>query len=261
MRKIAIPCFLIVALFFTAGACAFAAAANVSVVDFAFQPKTVTINVGDTVIWTLNGAAPHTVTSGPPDCTPDGMFNSGTLGSAPFSITFNTPGTFPYFCSFHCASVGMTGTVIVNAAQSTIPVPTTFQTFSYPAIVAPVLSSTPMQAQPVGIGSAATGGGILSIEVALNQFAGPVDVYFLLLIPAIDPINIYQLTSLNTFQTLSAGLSPWMPNVTGPISQGLFGDIPTIMLPHGPYYLAVFVTPAGDQSLTKGYLWITTFTL
>ncbi len=260
MRKLSIPCFLIVAFFFTMGACAFAATANVSVIDFAFQPQTVTINAGDTVIWTLNGDAPHTVTSGP-GCTPDGMFNSGTLGSAPFSITFNTPGTYPYFCSFHCSSFGMTGTVIVSAAQSTIPVPTTFQTFSYPAIIASVLSSNPVQAQPVGVGSVAAGGGILSIEIALNQFSGPVDVYFLLFLPSIDPINIYQLTSLNTFQTLSAGLSPWMLNVTGPISQGLFGDIPTIMLPHGPYYFAAFVTPAGDQSLTKGYLWITSFTL
>jgi len=260
MRKIAIPCFLVVTFFFSLGVCAFAATTNVSVVDFAFQPQTVTINAGDTVIWTLSGTAPHTVTSGP-GCSADGMFNSGTLGSAPFSITFNTPGTFPYFCSFHCASFGMTGTVIVNATQSTIPVPATFQTFSYPAIVAPVLSSTPMQAQPIGVGSAATGGGVLSIEVAFNQFAGPVDVYFLLFFPTLDPNNIYQLTSLGTFQTLSAGLSPWMPNVTGPISQGLFGDIPTILLPHGTYSLAVFVTPAGDQSLTKGYLWITSFTL
>lgn len=259
MRKLAITCFLIVTLFFTMSAGAFAATTNVSVVDFAFQPQTVTINAGDTVTWTLNGSAPHTVTSGS-GCTPNGIFNSGTLGSSPFSITFNTPGTYPYFCSFHCFS-GMTGTVIVNVARTSIPLPDRAEGFFFPGIVAPVLSSSPAQAQPIGVGSVATGGGILSLEVALNQFAAPVDVYFLLYIPVIDPNNIYQLTSTGTLQPPSAGLAPWMQNVTGPISQGLFGDIPTIMLLHGQYYFAVLVSPAGDQSLINTYLWVTSITL
>lgn len=165
-----------------------------------------------------------------------------------------------YFTGLTVATMfpSFTGTV-----QSTIPVtpvPTTLEKFTYPAVVSPVLSSAPMQAQPVGVGSVVWGGGILSIEVALNQFAGPVDVYFLVWSPAVDPENIYQFTSIGTFQTVSAGLSPWMPNVTGPISQTLFGDVPTVMLPRGQYFLGVFVTPAGDQSLTKGYLWVTSFT-
>jgi len=258
MKKVFLSVLAVSIFLFLLSAAAFAKTENVSIVDFAFSPQNITIDVGDTVVWTNNGVAPHTATSGTSCPTGDGKWDSGVLSNGQsFSFTFTQAGTFPYFCTIHC----FTGTVIVNAAQSTIPVPTTFQTFSHPAIVAPILSSTLIQAQPVGVGSVATGGGILSIEVALNQFAGPVDVYFLLYFPTVDPNNIYQLTSLDSFQTLSAGLSPWMPNVTGPISQGLFGDIPTILLPHGSYFFAVLVTPAGDQSLTKGYLWITSFTL
>ena len=247
-----------VALLCALGANAYAATVNVAIGDNFFLPDQVTINVGDTITWTNNGFAPHTATSGTSCPTSDGKWDSGVLSHGQsFSFTFTQAGTFPYFCTIHCFA----GTVVVNAAQTTIPVPTTFQSFFYPAIVAPVLSSTPAQAQPVGVGSVATDSGTLSIEVALNQFAGPVDVYFLLFFPDIDPNNVYQLTSLGTLQSLSAGLSPWMPNVTGPISQGVFGDIPTITLPHGPYYFAAFVAPAGDQSLTKGYFWVTSFTL
>ncbi len=84
---------------------------DVSIVDFAFSPAAITINVGDTVRWTNNGAAPHTTTSGTTP-TPDGKWASPALSSGQtFSFTFTQAGVFPYFCAIHTF---MTGTITVQ---------------------------------------------------------------------------------------------------------------------------------------------------
>ncbi|MFN4218479.1 MAG: cupredoxin domain-containing protein [Candidatus Bipolaricaulia bacterium] len=84
---------------------------NVSIVDFAFTPKTITVPVGTTVRWTNNGSAPHTVTS----TSSPRAFDSGTLNSGDsFEFTFKTAGQFPYRCSIHPS---MTGTVIVEQKE------------------------------------------------------------------------------------------------------------------------------------------------
>lgn len=93
----------------------FAATTNVSFGSFFFAPKSVTINVGDTVIWTNASFAFHTVTGtgADPVCGP---------GSVPVSCshTFTQPGTFPYVCTvFGHAAAGMTGVVIVVQAPIT----------------------------------------------------------------------------------------------------------------------------------------------
>jgi plastocyanin len=87
-----------------------------------FSPSEVTIQPGDIVhwVWSISG---HNVTSGS-NCTNDNLFcspsNTGcsanqTSGTgATYDRTFNTVGTFPYFCRPHCA-FGMTGTVFVGA--------------------------------------------------------------------------------------------------------------------------------------------------
>lgn len=84
-----------------------------------FTPASVTINVGDIVNWAwAPGSVTHSTTSGN-CCTPDGTWDSGTMNSGNFSHTFNSVGTFNYFCSIHLAS--MTGSVTVLA-----PPPPTF---------------------------------------------------------------------------------------------------------------------------------------
>lgn len=87
---------------------------TVMVTSNVFTPSTVTVRVGDTVRWVWGGGI-HNVTSGT-GCTPNGTFTSGVPTSDTaftFSRTFDTAGTFPYFCEVHC-SVGMTGTVVVQ---------------------------------------------------------------------------------------------------------------------------------------------------
>lgn len=114
---------------------------------FEFLPKDLTITAGDTIVWAAN--AGHTVTfvpAPPPpehillDPQPDGpplrirnpevlapskpggvfdpreYFNSGPIAfvgpSNAWALTFETPGTFEYFCAFH-RRLGMEGSITV----------------------------------------------------------------------------------------------------------------------------------------------------
>ncbi|HTD21246.1 MAG TPA: plastocyanin/azurin family copper-binding protein [Terriglobales bacterium] len=83
-------------------------------VDVASATSSTTINAGDTVQWDWVSGF-HSTTSGTCSgtCTADGKWDSGAH-SAPstFSFTFNSAGTFAYYCSVHLAA--MTGKVIVN---------------------------------------------------------------------------------------------------------------------------------------------------
>lgn len=82
---------------------------TIDVVDFAFNPGSVTVEVGTTVTWVNNGAAPHTATSD------SGAFDTGTLQPGQSgSVTFDTPGTYSYFCAIH---PNMVGTIVVVAAE------------------------------------------------------------------------------------------------------------------------------------------------
>lgn len=63
------------------------------VISWRYEPSMLTVSTGTTVTWVNQGAVPVTVTS------PDGLFDSDTIGpGASFSYTFDTPGTFRYFC-------------------------------------------------------------------------------------------------------------------------------------------------------------------
>ncbi|MBI2612301.1 peptidoglycan-binding protein [Candidatus Kaiserbacteria bacterium] len=98
-----------------------AAQVNVTIGDSYFSPKNITINAGDTVVWTHVGGATHTVTAD------DGSFNSGSLQNGQsYSRTFNAVGTYPYYCIPHGSpgGLGMSGTVTVVTAPSPAPVPT-----------------------------------------------------------------------------------------------------------------------------------------
>jgi plastocyanin len=77
----------------------------------AFTPATKTVAMGTTILWTNKESDLHTVTSGTPG-SPSGVFGSTDLSlNGTFSFTFNTQGTFQYFCQNHN---GMTGTIIVQ---------------------------------------------------------------------------------------------------------------------------------------------------
>jgi len=79
-----------------------------------FVPSTVTIEAGDTVTWDNTDTAAHTATGGTPTDGPSGVFDSSLIMSGgSYSHTFDTAGTYVYFCMVH---PWMEGTVIVEAA-------------------------------------------------------------------------------------------------------------------------------------------------
>jgi plastocyanin len=120
MSKRLAPAILI--LTFTAvllsGQLARAATVNVSVggPDLAFHPATVTINIGDTVVWT-NAGGFHNVHAD------DGSFGNALSGDSwTLSHTFSAAGTVGYHCQEHgLPGVGMFGTVVVQGAGGTLP--------------------------------------------------------------------------------------------------------------------------------------------
>jgi plastocyanin len=64
--------------------------------DMAFDPATVTIKAGETVTWTNEDSASHTVVGD------GGEFESDSLSTGDtFSFTFDTAGTYAYHCSIH----------------------------------------------------------------------------------------------------------------------------------------------------------------
>lgn len=81
---------------------------GVTIQDFAFQPRTVTVGVGDSVTWTNQDGVGHTATAD------DGSFDTDTIAAgSSASVTFDSAGSFPYHCEIHPS---MTGTVVVEAA-------------------------------------------------------------------------------------------------------------------------------------------------
>jgi plastocyanin len=68
-----------------------------------YEPPTITVSAGGTVIWDNQDNALHTATSGESP-TPDGKFDTGLIGANQESkpVTMPTePGEYKYFCTLH----------------------------------------------------------------------------------------------------------------------------------------------------------------
>jgi plastocyanin len=78
--------------------------------NIAFVPQNITVAAGTTVTWTNNDTIQHTVT------WDDRSVDSGLLSQGDtFSIKFDQPGTYGYFCIPHGSpGAGMFGTVTVT---------------------------------------------------------------------------------------------------------------------------------------------------
>lgn len=86
---------------------------TVEIKDNFFDPPSITIAVGRTVVWRHVGSSSHTVTSGTPTVNPGALFDSGILNNGGgFTFIFNQRGTYQYYCKVH--GVNMTGTVQVE---------------------------------------------------------------------------------------------------------------------------------------------------
>jgi hypothetical protein len=147
-------------------------------------------------------------------------------------------------------------------SSALISLPGSQQSFIYPPSVAPVLHTMPSQAQPIGVGSVATGGDTLSLEIGLNQFSGPVDIYLAIAAPDLVP-DLYIIKPDLALQPVSMGLEPWRATTSGPVNEKLYGDISISSLPPATYYLYIAVTPAGSliEPNVSFYFWTTSFVI
>ncbi len=81
-------------------------ALQITIDQFTFGPREVTVARGTRVTWLNRDDMPHTVVSS------DKQFESGPLDTGDrFSHTFDETGTYRYFCSLHPR---MTGTIVVR---------------------------------------------------------------------------------------------------------------------------------------------------
>jgi len=77
-----------------------------------YLPYDVSVSVGQTVTWSNDDSAAHTVTSGTIDAGVTGVFDSGLfMSGSTFEHTFEKSGIYDYFCMVH---PWMTGIVTVN---------------------------------------------------------------------------------------------------------------------------------------------------
>jgi amicyanin len=82
----------------------------VSIDNFTFGPKTLTVKAGTTVTWTNKDDIPHGIASSNNAFTKSRALDTDDT----YSFTFATPGTYQYFCYIHPF---MVGTVVVQAAS------------------------------------------------------------------------------------------------------------------------------------------------
>ncbi len=74
-----------------------------------YVPTSVSINTGDTISWSNDDTAAHTVTSGTPgeQASVGAVFDSSLfMAGATFDVTFDNPGSYDYFCMVHPWMVG-----------------------------------------------------------------------------------------------------------------------------------------------------------
>lgn len=85
------------------------AQASVGLEDSRFDPTDIDISAGDTVTFTNNDPFDHTITSATDSSI---EFDSGEISQdATFEQTFDTAGTYAYFCQIHPT---MRGTITVS---------------------------------------------------------------------------------------------------------------------------------------------------
>ena len=83
--------------------------AAVTIDNFTFNPKTLTVKAGTMVTWSNKDDIPHGIAS-----ANNAFKRSQALDTDDsYSFTFTTPGSYVYFCYIH---PNMTGTIVVQAA-------------------------------------------------------------------------------------------------------------------------------------------------
>lgn len=81
--------------------------ASVDIRNFAFTPKALTVHTGTRVVWTNRDEEPHVVVSAGKQFASSRALDT----SDSYTVTFDHPGTYTYYCAIHPM---MVGTIIVQ---------------------------------------------------------------------------------------------------------------------------------------------------
>lgn len=143
MRPLVSAALAVTLLVALAGAAAPAAATNYAIVTdspYGYTPSTLTITAGDSVTWKNTSQGYHNVHADDGSfrcangCDGDGHGGDGDPSYNPwqFTLTFNKVGSVPFHCDIH-GSMGMVGTITVNAASTGKPGSLSFSQAAYSA--------------------------------------------------------------------------------------------------------------------------------
>lgn len=101
-----LACLALIAATLTVAPAASEDAPAISIKNFMFQPMSLTVRAGTTVVWKNLDGEPHLVVSA------DGLFRSPALDQGDsFEHRFDQPGTYAIFCGIH---PNMRATIIVQ---------------------------------------------------------------------------------------------------------------------------------------------------
>lgn len=134
---------------------------TVEMTNFSFDPKNLTVRVGDTVRWVNNSGTPHTTAS-------SGNWDSSIVASgSSFERTFNSTGTFNYRCDIH--SDVQTGTITVQQDVSPTATTSAVVTPTAPVATPSARAAATDDAAPLSAAAAAARGPI-TVDVAMQDY-------------------------------------------------------------------------------------------
>lgn len=126
----------------------------VEIKSFSFQPDSITVSPGTTVIWINNDPVEHTVTSS------DGIFSSGNMATGGrFNFTFSKPGKYQYQCLIHPSMVGY---VTVASGQTD-------------AVTVNATGPGPAEMKNAGKNMANQSGPVVGLKLVASGFAAPME--------------------------------------------------------------------------------------
>ena len=135
---------------------------NVQIGDLFFSPPTLDLRVGDTVVWTNGGRAPHTATSS--------SFDSGRLATGgTFRWTAPSAGTITYGCTLHPEMTGRLRIVAASAAPP--PVVSATATGAAPAIPTASAAGATAEAAPAPPATDTAPSAPATADVKVQDFA------------------------------------------------------------------------------------------
>ena len=159
MRRVLAALAVAFLVLFQAPSPAAAASFSVQIENYAYAPSSITVDVGDSITWTNDDTAPHTITT---SSGPRTLSSPYLSKGQSWSFTFTTPGTYSYYCAVHpymraqvivrAPAAATTQAVATHAATSAAPEPRrTYVHYTTSHAAAPVAlpsSTRPPSASP-----------------------------------------------------------------------------------------------------------------